>query len=299
MGGEEDLPVPPSSDRPIRSPPLFPPRYPVMKSDRMQTRRYEIKYQTDEATVQAIRRVLRTRLEPDEFGADADRPSYFVHSLYLDSPGYDLCRATFHGERNRFKLRVRYYRDDPDEPVYLEIKRREDRCIRKQRALVRREVFPRLLAGEPPVLGHLVRPSARAMEDLETFCRLATRLRVRPSAHVAYEREAWLTAGHNSVRVTFDRAVRCEPVDQPGLTTAFARPTTVFPGRVVLEIKFTDRFPDWLRDLVRRYSLIPCSAAKYADGLACSGAVSAPPTPSAGRRRRGLRDFAGFIGDKV
>lgn len=268
-----------------------------MKSDRMQTRRYEIKYQTDERTAEAIRRVLRTRLEPDEFGAGPDLPTYSVHSLYLDSPGYDLCRATFHGERNRFKLRVRYYRDDPDEPVYLEIKRRDDRCIRKQRALVGRGVLPRLLAGEFPALGHLVRPSARGIEDLEAFCRLAVRLGVRPSAHVAYEREAWLSAGHNSVRVTFDREVRCEPVDAVNLTTGFIRPTAVFPARVVLEIKFTDRFPDWLRDLVRLHSLTPCSAAKYADGLARSGAVRAGSSPSGGRRRLGLRDFAGFIGD--
>ncbi len=255
-----------------------------MITDRLQTKRFEIKYQIDDRTAHAIRRVLRSQLEPDDFGASRDLPVYSVHSLYLDSPDFSLCRATFNGDRNRFKLRVRYYSDDPAAPVYLEIKRREDRCIRKQRALVRREVLPGLLAGEFPGLVHLVHPSARAIADLEAFCGLARRLGAGPSAHVAYEREAWLSTGHNSVRVTFDRVVRCEATSALRFETTFREPTEVFPGQVILEIKFTDRFPGWLNQLVSRHSLRQCGAAKYADGLVVSGA----PLGAPGARLRAL-----------
>ena len=267
-----------------------------MSIDRLQTRRFEIKYQIDDRVAHSLRRLLRSRLEPDPFGASAELPVYPVHSLYLDTPDYSLCRATFHGDRNRFKLRVRYYDDDAASPVYLEVKRREDRCIRKQRALVRREAVAELLAGARPRSIHLAKPSDRALADLEVFCDLAARLRAGPSAHIAYEREAWAGLEQHGVRVTFDRAVRCEPVDGPRLETAFRRPAAVCPGQVILELKFTDRFPVWLAEVVALHSLQPVSAAKYADGLAISGAVrdrrgDAAP---AGRVARG--EFAGFLG---
>lgn len=262
-----------------------------MSADRMQTRRFELKYRIDARQVPDIRRAVCAHLAPDEFGAAPERPEYEVHSLYFDSVDYSLCRATFHGERNRFKLRARYYRDDAAEPVYLEIKRREDRCIRKQRALVRREVMSGLLAGELPRMSWLVKPSSRSLADLETFCLLARRLGARPSAHVGYRREAWLSTGSDSVRVTFDRSVRCEPLRDLRFETEFRAASPVFDDGVVLEIKFTDRFPVWLRDLVARQGLQPTSAAKYADGLAVSGVARRDGRPLSPL----LADLAGFV----
>ena len=267
-----------------------------MFNDRLQTRRFELKYHVDERTAHAIRRLLRLHLEPDDYGASPELPIYSVHSLYLDSPDYALCRATLHGERNRFKLRVRYYDDSPLAPVSLEIKRRDDRCIRKRRAFVRRDAVAELLAGKTPTASDLASPSPRGLDDLAAFCELAGRLDARPSAHIAYEREAWLSAGDGAVRVTFDRSVRCEPVASPRLQTAFRAPTRVFPTSVVLEIKFTDRFPAWLHDLVGRFSLSQESAAKYADGLATSGAVLARHHVRGSSARTTLGDFAGFLG---
>ena len=40
---------------------------------------------------------------------------------------------------------------------------------------------------------------------------------------------------------------------------------------MVLELKFTNRFPDWFADLVRVFGLRQCGAAKYVDGAALLG----------------------------
>jgi hypothetical protein len=40
---------------------------------------------------------------------------------------------------------------------------------------------------------------------------------------------------------------------------------------IVLELKFTNRFPDWFRELVRVFGLRQCGAAKYVDGVATIG----------------------------
>jgi hypothetical protein len=41
---------------------------------------------------------------------------------------------------------------------------------------------------------------------------------------------------------------------------------------VILELKFTGRFPNWYRELVRAFDLMQGGAAKYCEGtLLCAG----------------------------
>ncbi|WP_414660010.1 VTC domain-containing protein [Horticoccus sp. 23ND18S-11] len=242
-----------------------------MTIDRLQTQRFELKYRVDEATAVAVRRFVQAYLVPDDFGQNRAIPSYPVHSLYLDSAELALYRATVNGDTKRFKLRVRYYDDRPETPVYLEIKRRADRCIMKERALVTKTNAARLIAGEEPALRHLVRPDARGFAALRTFCGLMRRMGATPRAHVGYEREAWVSAGRNAVRVTMDRAIRCEPCLQSRFETAFGHGRPVFADRVILEVKFTDRFPAWVGSMVQAFGLQQQSAAKYVDGVAACG----------------------------
>ena len=51
-------------------------------------------------------------------------------------------------------------------------------------------------------------------------------------------------------RVTLDRDVRCDPEPSARLSTQMVQPVTVFGNKVVLELKFTNRFPDWFKELV-------------------------------------------------
>jgi thioesterase domain-containing protein len=40
---------------------------------------------------------------------------------------------------------------------------------------------------------------------------------------------------------------------------------------VILELKFGTRFPDWMRELVRRFHLMQFSASKYSEGILLMG----------------------------
>lgn len=242
-----------------------------MGADRFQQQRFELKYIIPDEVALAVRDFVSSHLEIDEFGATLPNLSYPVHSLYLDSPDLQLYHATINGDKNRFKLRLRFYEERPDAPVFFEIKRRMNNTITKQRGGVRREALEALLAGQLPAPAHLVSKEPRQLAALQEFCRLMTRLRAEPRAHVAYLREAWISPLDNSVRVTMDRAVRCDPEPTARLGTDMTRPALVFGDRVVLELKFTNRFPDWFKDLVRVFGLMQCGAAKYADGVALLG----------------------------
>lgn len=238
-----------------------------------QLQRFELKYLVEEDMARALRQFVRCYLGPDEFAANAVDCAYPVHSLYLDSPDLALYAATTAGERNRFKLRVRFYSDAPDAPVFFEIKRRCNETISKLRAAVRRDAVGPLLAGAWPAFSHLVTPRPKQFFALQEFCRLVRRLDATPRSHVVYQREAWASRADNSLRVTFDREVRCEAQFHPRLHAGFGAGNAVAPfaQRVICEIKFTDRMPNWCGEMIRAFGLLRAGAAKYAEGVALLG----------------------------
>ena len=95
----------------------------------MQQSRFELKYLIDEQTALRVGDFVRAYMNVDEFGVGKPNLSYPVHSLYLDSDDLTIYWRTINGDKNRFKLRLRYYSTNPDTPVFFEIKRRMKDCI--------------------------------------------------------------------------------------------------------------------------------------------------------------------------
>lgn len=238
-----------------------------MPQSRLQTQRLELKYIIPESLATRVRDFLLPFLEIDAFGATQPDKSYPVHSLYLDSPDLHTYHSTINGDRNRYKLRIRFYEGRPQAPAFFEIKRREDSAIYKQRCAVVREAVGEVMAGVLPGRSSLVDGGPEAESALYAFCRLVNQLQARPIVHVAYRREAWYSYGNNRTRVTMDRKVRSCREPSIRLDANLTDPVMVFGDDVVLELKFTGRFPDWMRELVQVFGLEPCSAAKYVDGI--------------------------------
>ena len=242
-----------------------------MVEDRFQQQRFELKYIIKEDVARSVRDFVSSYLEIDEYGATQPNFSYPVHSLYLDSDVLTLYQSTINGDKNRYKLRLRFYDNRPEAPVYFEIKRRMNNTISKQRGGVRRDGVGWLIAGHAPDPAHLVSKDPRQIMAIQRFCELMNDVHAKPKAHIAYFREAWISRNDNSIRVTLDREVKCEPDLTTRLTTRMENPTIVFGDEVVLELKFTNRFPDWFTHLVRVFGLMQCGAAKYVDGVTLIG----------------------------
>ncbi len=242
-----------------------------MAQDNLQLQRFELKYIVKEDVALAVRDFVRNYLAIDEYGASEPNLSYPVHSLYLDSDELTTYWHTINGNKNRYKLRLRFYDKCPTAPVYFEIKRRMNDAILKQRGAVRRDAVDWILAGHLPEPAHLVSSDPKQLIALQCFSRNMNQIHAKPKAHVFYLREAWISTVNNSVRVTMDRDVRVDPEPVARLSAEMRHPVVVFGRDVVLELKFTGRFPDWFRELVRVFGLTQCSAAKYADGVALHG----------------------------
>ena len=139
--------------------------------------------------------------------------------------------------------------------MFFEIKRRVNEAILKQRGGVRRGAVEWLLAGHLPEPDHLLSPeNPRQLVALERFNQLMLNIRATPKAHVTYFREAWVSTQDNSIRVTMDRNVYCSPEFSSCLRTDLANPVKPFGNKVILELKFTGRFPNWFRELVETFN---------------------------------------------
>jgi SPX domain protein involved in polyphosphate accumulation len=237
----------------------------------MQAQRFELKYLITEDKAKLVRDFVQSAgLELDEYSATRPNLSYPVHSLYLDSDTLMTYWETINGNKNRFKLRLRYYSTDASSPVFFEIKRRMNSCIMKQRGGVKQSAVRALLDGQFPADDHLVAPSAKALVALQRFCELLHKIQARPRVHIFYLREAYVSAS-DTVRVTLDRSVQAEPNLDSSIKTEFHNPRGSYQRDVILELKFTDRFPNWFKELVRVCNIMQCGAAKYVSSIEAIG----------------------------
>jgi hypothetical protein len=260
-----------------------------MAADRMQQSRFELKYIINEETALKVRDFVKCYIDFDEYSVGKANFSYPVHSLYLDSDDLKCYWETINGNKNRFKLRLRYYDTNPKSPVFFEIKRRMNNCIMKQRGGVRQEFVPYLLSGHLPQEEHLLSKAPKQYVALQRFCELVNRIHAKPKVHIYYMREAYVSS-NDQVRVTIDRNVYGEENLSPSIKTEMKNPVLRFENTVILELKFTGRFPDWFRDLVRMAQVMQCGAAKYVESIQGLGAArlqsdlpvveEAPPTLS-------------------
>src|SRR6185436_1754616 len=104
-----------------------------MAVDKLQASRFELKYIITEEIALKVRDFVQAYLDLDENCVGKPNFSYPVHSLYLDSDALFLYWSTINGDKNRYKLRLRFYNNNPETPVFFEIKRRMNNCILKQR----------------------------------------------------------------------------------------------------------------------------------------------------------------------
>jgi hypothetical protein len=223
--------------------------------------RYECKYLVTPTAAAEIRKFIQPFMVPDAYARRRAGNRYPICSLYFDTLGLDLYRQTAAGEKNRFKLRVRSYSDDAAMPVFLEVKRRVNDVILKRRAGLPRDVAIEMLTTGDS-LG-LEDSTSELLADLEFFTGHVTVASARPFLRVRYVREAYESVGGDPLRITLDTDLAWLPTPTAdfNLEAKGWIPTPV--AGTVLEIKFTDRYPGWVGEMIRAFDLQRQSVAKY------------------------------------
>jgi hypothetical protein len=135
--------------------------------------------------------------------------------------------------------------------------------ILKERTAVHRSSFERLSAGGHPQRSDLVKYTVKNQMALERFCMLRDKLRAKGKAFVSYLREAYVSPHDDSVRVTFDSQITASTFNGNLEFTPLEPWLQPQIEGIVLELKFTDRFPHWMGDLTRMFNLERGAMAKY------------------------------------
>jgi len=102
--------------------------------DKVMSCRHEMKYVVTESQAAAMAPFITQYIEMDRYCKLQRGGIYPICSLYLDNRDWRLCNESITGVKNRFKLRIRSYTDEPDYPRFFEIKRRINTVIMKSRA---------------------------------------------------------------------------------------------------------------------------------------------------------------------
>ncbi len=224
-------------------------------------RRYEIKYLIDESQAAGIRQFIKFYVRPDVHSMNMPNLAYPITTLYLDSKNLKLCRESFEGHKNRFKLRIRSYTDDQSYPRFVEIKRRANTIIIKSRSKVPHTSIPSIVQGS--VNGEADGNGEEA-KSLRQFMLYSQWIKAGPVLRTRYMRQAFVSTVDDRVRITFDRnlSFAVTPTADVGLNGQGWH--TLLPNKVVMEIKFTGYYPAWLSGLVRHFDLRQISISKYA-----------------------------------
>jgi hypothetical protein len=216
--------------------------------------RYELKYVVSARAQEKLRPILREHLLRDEF-TDASG-TYPVLSQYYDGPRLPLYLEKVSGVEQRLKVRLRTYAWSfgTSAPWFLELKRKENASIAKQRL--------RIATGSIDPL----RPSTWTALGAEgaRFAQASELLHLEPTAGVWYQREA-LVSPAGDLRITWDELVRgLYPGEAMTRALLYDERRSALPDDlVVLEVKAAQTLPHWLVTLIARAELTPRSVSKY------------------------------------
>jgi len=236
--------------------------------------RYELKYRISESKAEAVEQFIKPYIHLDRYAKPQPDRAYPITSLYLDSQNLKLCRESLTGKKNRFKLRIRSYSDDPDTPCFVEIKRRLNNIIIKSRVRVTNDNVATLLSGRslPP---QKYKADEQTLKQFQLYMHC---INAGPVIRVRYKRKAYEDDSDNRVRVTFDRQLCYKASSEPIIMfndTGWQRHRH---GSVILELKFTSRYPAWLSGMVKCFDLQRQSVSKYATSIkdSCRRGFCAP-----------------------
>lgn len=155
----------------------------------------------------------------------------------------------------RKKYRIRIY-NCSDRSIKLERKKKFGSYIYKEAAPLTHAEFDAILAGDYDFL--LYSPH-RLCQEFYTECVCNV---LRPRVIVDYDREPWIMDA-GTVRVTFDMDVRAAVGSWDIFDPALPTLPVLEPGKLVMEVKFTEYLPQIVRDILPPRAQELTAVSKY------------------------------------
>ena len=215
--------------------------------------RHEYKYMIDAGQKAVLKLRAQGVLERDAHaGADG---AYLIRSLYFDSPDDACFYENENGDDPREKYRIRFYNCDASR-ISLECKAKRRGMTRKTACPITRGQRERFMAGEIPEPDGEVSPRQPAM-----FAQMRLKS-LRPVVIVQYARMPFVCDAGN-VRVTFDDSIASANDIAGFLQPEIPLRSVLGTGESILEVKWDELLPSYVKEQMALDSLQWTSFSKY------------------------------------
>ena len=202
--------------------------------------------------------LLKSRLS-EVLTLDPHTPSggrYLIHSLYFDDYKDTSVYTTDSGISERYKWRIRYYGDDLS---YIVLEKKEkimSRCHKKSCRLTLDE-YDKIVTGN--ITDIVYDTEKDLIKELATDMLLKL---YKPKVIVDYERIAYVEEITN-VRITFDMKICASYELEKFIEGDYSKFYVLPDGYNVLEVKFDEILPSYIRNIVESYGFNQTSFSKY------------------------------------
>ncbi len=231
--------------------------------------RNEFKYMIRYEHLEALRNAILNYADIDSNTPESDNfGQYTVRSIYFDNFKLDYYYEKRAGVKLRKKIRIRSYNElsdyeDGNPQVFLEVKRKTDNFISKNRSTVDWKDLPALLdTGDIERYVH-GNGSEKVYDEARRFFYYMKGKSLRPVVLIVYNREAFFSKFDPSFRISLDKNIRSMAFPQiSDLFTAHGLNQS-FYDFFVLEIKFSGAFPAWMADILFKFKYTREAVSKY------------------------------------
>lgn len=245
--------------------------------------RYEYKYFVSNSKMEMLRSMIMPFVKYDKFSEQSKDNQYTVRSIYFDTPEYNCFFEKVEGIKHRKKFRLRGYNlpDEENTKVFFEIKRKYEDPIMKNRAPSEFDMALGMFNGgrfsdyTPDKTKYPL-----AEDNLKRFFYHYHNDRLRPVILIIYEREAFLGKHDEGIRVTFDKNLRS--VAFPAIDELYNedRARRSLKDKFILEVKFNDNYPAWMKPIIGALGTKRQSASKYVISIKTHNFINPKKLPS-------------------
>lgn len=220
----------------------------------MHFKRNELKYYLNDIHTESLQYQLSHLMRVDGY-CDALN-GYRVRSLYFDSIDDECLYQKQSGFLHRRKIRLRTYGDASSDSAKFEIKHKHGQLVRKDSITIKKTDAKEICNGNYSLLLNYDNP---VLNDIyTTFMSRA----YKPKVIVEYQRVAFVFPVSN-IRITFDRNLRSNINHLDLFSNVQDSMPVVLEGKQILEVKYDQFLPGYLRKIISGISAERMAISKY------------------------------------
>lgn len=216
--------------------------------------RSEWKYICTDGQLELLRSRLSGILELDKHSASDG--IYRVHSLYFDDYTNSCAAGNESGDGTRYKYRARYYNNSLH-TMHLEKKEKQYGRGDKRTCSLNTDEYEALVSGD--CCGTFWNTDKQLLKE---FCTLIMTRAFSPKAVIDYERTAFVEPVTH-IRITLDRNISAAYEWESFTQGSYLRFPLQGEHQNILEVKFDEILPGWLRQTIESLNLRQTTFSKY------------------------------------